>query len=393
MTVDPMKVSDLAADLDVPVSTVLAQCLRFGIDATWVGAELKTTEVAILRAELSSDSEPLDLTEPVPVPSSGDPARTVAVPAVPASRATGLPPTAVGSLPNLIDEVTPPPEPEVRTGFRTGGPLATGPAAYEEIRRVAPRPPVEHKLLDRSARNAVVALLLAAVAFGVSNLVDAPAAVAALWLVTALLLVIALVDSIRGRRHVQTRPDRLRGLWAATISLVLVVAAMVGLGASVLTAVGDAPAADAPARIGDLAAVQTARWGYQRVTRIADNDWKRPARDAGTCWVEDDGDERAADRVELLPGSDAVECSRPHVMEVGPVYAVDRDADSPYPGEEALEASALKRCGALAVEAAEVYGTKVFLQAEYPTQAGWEDADHDVACVFLTSERTGSVLD
>lgn len=396
-----MKVSELAEDLELPASAVLAQCQRFGITATWAGAELNATDVVILRAELASD-DALDLTEPepdvAPVPAAAPavaatpgPEAAPAPPQPPAAAA--LPPTAVGSMPGLIDEVTPEPEAPPADGFR-GGSLPGAPGVTEEARRVAPLPPVDKKPLDRSARNAVLALLLAVAAFAVSNLVDAAAAVVALWAVSGALLVMALVDSIKGRRHVQTHPERLHGLWTATITLVLVVAAMVGLAASILTVIGDDPAADAPAGIGDLASVQTARWGVQRVQLIEGNGWKQPARTEGSCWrLDDEARVRKGERVELPARAESVSCSVQHQLEVGPVFAVDRDADSPYPAVKQIQADATKHCGDLAAGLALQNKSSVSLQVEYPTEAGWDDADHDVACIFVTAERKGSLVD
>ena len=109
-----------------------------------------------------------------------------------------------------------------------------------------------------------------------------------LWLVAAISFVVAVVDGFRGRRRAQVHPERFRGVWLGTLSLVLAIAALVGITASVLAVVGDDPAADAPASLGDLKSVQVARWGYQRVQRYSDNGWKQPAREAGSCWAVDD---------------------------------------------------------------------------------------------------------
>ena len=50
-----MKVSEFADDLELPASVVLEQCARLGLAASWAGAELSTTDMVVLRAELASD--------------------------------------------------------------------------------------------------------------------------------------------------------------------------------------------------------------------------------------------------------------------------------------------------------------------------------------------------
>ncbi|MEZ5183751.1 MAG: hypothetical protein R2702_18025 [Acidimicrobiales bacterium] len=45
-----MKVSELAEELGVPASSVLDQCQRFEIGASWAGAELSGSDLVILRA-------------------------------------------------------------------------------------------------------------------------------------------------------------------------------------------------------------------------------------------------------------------------------------------------------------------------------------------------------
>lgn len=454
-----MKVSDLAAELEVPASAVLDQCQRFGIDASWAGAELTSTDVIVLRAELAS-SGPLDLTgaddgpaepveaaapavvvdgtpppapttpapepdaepepaaratpsaaalaaavasaadEPAPdpaAPSEPTPATDEVADAGPAADAEGaapaLPPTAVGSMPDLIDEVTPEPEmPSSRgPGFQPAG--LAGEVAPGESRTIPPREPPSSKRFDRQARNGLIALVLGALLFAASNYVDSPAAIAALWLLCAVCLVTAIVDAIRGRRHVQTHPERVSGLIVSVLTLVLGIGAVIGLGLAVFTVVGDAPAADAPASVGDLAAVQSARWGYQRLGRIADNGWERPARDAGTCWEEGTGPKRGEERVETDHLLSRVDCEdEGHTVEVVKVYAPDRDADSPYPGAGAFVVSVQTECGKL-LDAANDKGANATLKGEYPTATGWADGDHDVACLLVTANRKGSLTD
>ncbi|MGN6695213.1 MAG: hypothetical protein ACTHN0_13645, partial [Aquihabitans sp.] len=301
-----MKVSELAEELEVPASAVLAQCQRFGIDASWAGAELGGADVVVLRAELASGA-PIDLTpadpvdEPVAVaagsaaagPALDDAAAGAgpnADPAAPASTAP-LPPTAVGSMPELADEITPDPEPEAapaapRLPGGHGGQAGTPTAPTDGVRRVAPRTPPAKRRLDRAARTSVIALVVAAVAFIASNWVELPVFVALLWLVTGLALVVAFVDAFRGRRHATTHPDRVTGVWLASFAMVFAVAGIIGLTISVLAVTADDPA-DAPVDLSDLGAVQVARWGYQRTSLLADNGWRQIARDQGSCWHAD----------------------------------------------------------------------------------------------------------
>lgn len=405
-----MRVSDLAEELDVPASLILDQCQRFGIDASWAGAELSGADLVVLRAELAA-ADAIDLTPadppatdavPAPGPESGDAGDTAEAPpaedpagaALPSAPSEApLPPTAVGSMPELIDEVTPPDVPPPAPGSAEAGPGPSGPGFATAG---APRPGAATKApprqiqvkrrLERSARTCVVAIVVAAIAFAGANFVDLPAVVALLWLIAAIALVVAVVDGLRGRRRIQTHPERVHGLWVATIGVVVAIAGLIGLTASVTGAVGDDPAADAPLGVGDLQSVQVARWGYQRVQRIQDNGWKQPAREEGSCWESDTSEERDEDRVEVPSNDDLTKCDRPHTLEVAKVFAYNRDADAPYPTDEQFLAAAADRCGGLA-ERATREDPDAQLKIEYPTEVGWGDGDHDVACVLLTSER------
>jgi hypothetical protein len=411
-----MKVADLAAELDVPASTILDQCQRFGIDATWAGAELSGSDVVVLRAELAT-ADPIDLTPADGEAAEGDAADAAdavgaagatvgAAAAGPGAASAGaadapaaVPPTAVGSMPELIDEVTPDADPADATaapapddpappgrspGFALPGAPGVSPTAAQPV---APhRPPVKPRI-ERGARNAVAALVVAVVAFVASNFTEIAAVVALLWLVTALSLCIAVVDGIRGRRRVQTHPERLKGLWMATISVILAIAALIGLTASVVAAVGDDPASDAPLSIGDLQSVQVARWGYERVHRYADNGWKQPAREQGSCWEADPGHERDEQRVEYADSPNITKCNRPHNLEVAKVFPYNTDADAPYPAStDAFVKAAADHCSSISDPLIDK-GVKVQLRVEYPTEVGWSDGDHDVACVLITPVR------
>ena len=431
---DVMKVSDLAAELEVPSSTVLDQCQRFGISATWAGAELTGADVVVLRSELAG-GEPIDLTpadpspaalpasepatesapvadgdadpvtepevEPVPAIEPGpaiepEPAATAPSPrAQPAPAGGALPPTAVGSLPHLIDEVTPEVEeepPSRAPGFLLAGGGDGDSVDREATRRIPPREPPATRRLDRAARNSLLALLIAAIAFAASNFVDLAAAIAVVWLICAAALVGAIVNGIRGRRHVQVHPERVTGLWLSMISLVLAIGGVIGLALSVGAVVGDSPADDAPMGIGELSSVQEARWGYQRVTRIANSGWRSPARDEGSCWdtgrreLRKDVDQR----VEIEFATDNVNCDANHTMEAAIVFAVNRNADEPYPGMSGIVEAAQKVCGPT-VAKHEADGVTVELKAEYPTEQGWGDGDRDVVCMLVTPTRDGAL--
>ncbi len=79
-------------------------------------------------------------------------------------------------------------------------------------------------------------------------------------------------------------------------------------------------------------------------------------------------------------------CTSRHDSEVLAVFAVDRDADSPYPGTDALEEVGRRRCRPI-VDGLEPVVEDLQVAYEIPTEAGWADADHDVACVaIITSD-------
>lgn len=215
-------------------------------------------------------------------------------------------------------------------------------------------------------------------------------AIAGLWLLTLVALVVALWDGNQGRRSVSTHPERRRGLWLSVSVMVLAAAGLVGLGLVVATVVGDDPPDEAPLGIGGLAPVDEARWGYQRLARIADNGWRRPAKDAGTCWTVDRDVTRPEGRVEV--GTRSITCDGDHTVEIVRVFAYDRDADAPFPGEERLTVEAMARCRAI-VEGLPAEAPAVQLQIEHPTADGWSRGDHDVACALVGPERSGSLVD
>jgi len=138
--------------------------------------------------------------------------------------------------------------------------------------------------------------------------------------------------------------------------------------------------------------VQIARWGYQRTARLADDGWHQPARADGTCWNNGSGPDRGEDREELDQYGRQTPCKNKHQVEVVSVFAVDRDADSPYPGAEGIVVAAQRECGDAFAAAKEEVPTAE-LKVEYPTETGWDDADHDVACLIVTPTRTGALAE
>jgi len=412
-----MKVSDLAEELEVPPSAVLAQCQRFGIDASWAGAELSGADVVVLRAELAND-EAIDLTPTDPpleaapgtVPASaavgagaagasadagaGPPSSD---PAVPASGGSDpLPPTAVGSMPDLIEEVTPEPEAEgfdrstLAPGFgRPGAAAAAGQTNHEQAAKRQQAPPAPPRF-DRTIRSGIFALVVAVAAYVGSNFVDLPVFVAVLWLIAAIALIISVVDSVRGRHNATTHPDRYRGAWVATLTLVLAVAGIIGITASVIAVTTDDPD-DAPVGLADLQSVQVARWGYQRATRLADNGWHQPTREVGTCWSANARrDPRDVQRVEEADVNVSDVCNVQHTLEVIDAFAYNREADSPYPGPDSFLFAGQEACGK-AFEAIKEKEPQAELRIEYPDGSGWGEGDHDVTCVVLTPPRQGKL--
>lgn len=85
-------------------------------------------------------------------------------------------------------------------------------------------------------------------------------------------------------------------------------------------------------------------------------------------------------------GGPQVSCDSPHGYEVLGVFAVNRDADAPYPGKAELTAIAVARCEPK-VSRIDNRPADFKVVVEYPTESGWVDGDHDVACVAV-AERT-----
>ncbi|MGN6693056.1 MAG: hypothetical protein ACTHN0_02670, partial [Aquihabitans sp.] len=101
--------------------------------------------------------------------------------------------------------------------------------------------------------------------------------------------------------------------------------------------------------------------------------------------------DRAEARVEATKLNISDECGTAHTMEVVKVFAFDRDADTPYPGADQILLAAQKQCAGV-FEKIQAKVPDATTDVEYPTEVGWHDADHDVACTVSTPEdRTGKL--
>lgn len=422
-----MDVAELAADLEVPPSTVLEACSALGIEGAWAGAPVSAVDEVRLRARLASGgggssagagevdvparaAEAPEPAEPGLEPDHGVgtapverelESELVGVTATGAAAGSGsagtpppaapdLPPTAVGSRPDLVeqfsaDEAARQKEEALAGLGRTrpaAKPQADGPptTAEAEIARKL-RTPADRRL-DPGIRPAVISLVIAAAAFTGGDVLDDPALILPCWLAGGVFLIIALIASNRARYRITTHPERRSGLPIALAALVIAVLGLAAFGTAMWTVLRAEPAADAPLSLGDVSSVNHMRWGFQRLRIIEDTGWKRPAKDAGTCWKEPDLGQtkpRRAHRVEV--GGKRVSCQKVHLFEVVQVVSVNHDADAPFPGEAALEAVGAARCRE-ALAALPKGASVVF---EYPDEQGWDGADHDVACVVQSN--------
>lgn len=374
-------VAELAGVLGLPPSAVIDQGQRLGIAATWAGAELSEDDAARLRAELATVAAPVE----------GDAAAGPGGDAGPGPGA--LPPTAVGSRPDLIDEVSatePEAEDDDLPGARPGFAGSTLGGTAERPNAAAAPEGAGRRHLDRGTRHGAIWLVVALVAFGLSLTVRSPWMVAALWTGGTVALGFTFLDANRGRRQASLHPERIGGLGASVAILVVATAMSVALVAALVAVVRPDPAADVPV-VGELESVQAARWGFHRVALVSGHGWNAPAKPEGTCWRErtDGSDEPRVDgRVEV--GAIEVGCNRRHRVEVLSVFSLDKDVDAPYPGLEGFVAAAGDRC-ATAIAAIDRAGDGSLL-VEYPTEAGWADADHDVVCAVRFAEPREGTL-
>ena len=346
----------------------LQECARLSIDASWAGAELQTVDVVVLRAELGAH--------------------------VPEARS--LPPTAVGSIPQLAEQLSAPAPGAARiAGSSENAAAATAAAAEAEEKRTVGRRDLDgtHKRrFVRSMRHGLMTLALGIIAFAVADLLHLAAVIALLWVVAAVCFVLAMIAGNRALANISKHPSRALGVPAAAVVLLLGGLGLAGIGLSVWTVARTAPAKDAPIGIGKLNATNELRWGYQRLNLVAKTSWEEPGRDLHSCWRFEGRatDRKRPERAEI--GGTSATCSQPHRGEVVVAYEVDHDADSPYPGARVLRAGAVRRCAPQLVKINRAGGltgaAAGSLRVEIPTEQGWIDADHDVVCLAITATRS-----
>ncbi len=143
-------------------------------------------------------------------------------------------------------------------------------AAERSSGRIATTP--HARRLDAAIRPGAIALVLAGGgAGGPANALEEPFLIALLWVFGGAALVIAILSGNRARYRITTHPEQRRGLVPAVVILVAGILGLAGLVAAIVVTVRDTPAADAPLGIGDLNAVDQARWGYRRLTNVAEH--------------------------------------------------------------------------------------------------------------------------
>ena len=369
---DRQTVSELADELGLPTSEVLEECHRIGVEAAWAGAPLEPAAAGLLRQRLG---RPGQGRPPLPDRSS----RT--------ARPSGLPPTAVGSLPSVAEDLA--------ARGHEPGPLSHAEEVDRTETEVSRRSLAgAGRHLDPGARSAIVAAVI-----GIVLLVAAPSsphviATAVVWVVAFVAGMFAFFGGNRSRYRITTHPEKLHGLTVAIAAMVAGALLVAGVGFGAWVVVRSAPASAAPDAIGGRDDVGELRWAFHRVTRIAGDGWHRPAKDVGSCWMaaEPEEEPRDAERVETTyrdrsckADHDVPRCFARQVRRLTP------DADAPYPGPDALEAEGRARCEPV-VEALPSRPDGMTLDIEYPTRDGWADADHDVACVARITRR-GSLAD
>lgn len=405
-----LTVSELAHELHLPASVLLEECHRLGIDAGWAGGTLTAQQAGQLRDRLgpteggdgplkrrgvappipsdrSSGSVPVVPGSPPPAaPTPGPPSFSAApsvpsVPSVPSGsgRAGGLPPTAVGSIPSMA-------RPPGGSGHEPG-PLNhaenAGPEAVEVSNRSLAS---QGRRFDGTARTAAIAGILGVVLLLVAPSSPHVVATVAAWVGALVAGLVALFAGNRSRYKISTHPERLRGLPVAISAIVVGVLVLVTVGTGVWVVVRGAPTSSGPSVIADRSDVAELRWTYQRVRRIAGNGWNRPTKEPETCWdmPRKDDEPRTEERVEVT--YESVSCRGEHDAEVLGVFALLPRADVTYPGEDELVDYGQERCAPV-LEALPGGGDGIAIIIEFPTKAGWEDADHDVACVAMASRR------
>ena len=401
-----MKVNELAKELELPTSVVLEQCLRLGIDATWAGSELSATELVVLRAELANEEQAavadkapaaeVAAEPPVePSPDAGDGPVEPELESVGAGVVTGaaaassgaVPPTAVGSLPDMTDELMDAAKHGAADPMDrrfAGSVNANRPPSVATDRGKGGLPNGGKRRYDAALRPGIIAVVLA-IAFVVgANSLDEPALIVLLWIGALVGVIIGLISGNKARYRITTHPEQRRGLPLAIVLMVVSVLGIIGLGAAAFSVVRSPTADDAPLGLGTYNSITQTRWGYLRVTNIADTSWERPAKDAGTCWAltSTKDEPRRAERVEF--GGAQVDCDSPHAFQVLATHSVNNDADAAYPGAASLKKTALIRCQP-EIDKLKRPPAGMRVVVEYPTSDGWNDGDHDVSCVAFVS--------
>lgn len=372
----PMKVNELAEELDQPASAVLEQCQRFGIDATWAGADLDRADVVVLRAELAAEE-----------PAVEDPT---------ADDAAILP---VG------EDADPDAKKTSDGGFSFAGFAASGggSAAAEPERTNDEAPPTKarKRRFDPGLRPSAITLGVSALLFvGANRWLHNPWPIAALCLAATVALLFGTLRAGQARYRASIHPERVAGTVIATVLVGLGLVAIVVVGLVAWTIVRDEPADDAPLALGRPAAVTQLRWGWGRLTLTAGNSWDPVAKDPGSCWSDPTDPTvkakapRRKDRVEL--GQNSVSCFRPHTFEVIDRWSVDHVRDSPYPEVAAFQVLASARCGPELDRLNQAPGEApagATLGIEYPNAEAWARGDHDLTCVAQTASRTTRLTD
>lgn len=405
-----LTVSDLAHELKLPASVLLEECHRLGIEAGWAGGILTQREAELLRDRLGpAEGANGPLRRPTASPTTRLPRRAPAGSAGPVAPATSTPPAApapdVPSAPSVPSVPSVPPTsgpgaalPPTAVGSMPGmahggpsghepGPLSHVDRGGRETTEVSNRSLASQgRRFDGTARTAAVAGIVGVVLVAAAPSSPHVLVTVAAWLGAIVAGATALVAGNRSRYKITTHPERLRGMAVAIASMVVGIVVLVGLGLGIWAVVRGAPASEGPAAVTDRTDVAELRWTYQRVSRIAGNGWNRPVKDAGTCWVMPRGDDepRTDERVELT--FESVSCRAAHDGEVLGVFALLPEADVPYPGSDELNAYGRERCASV-IDGLPDGGEGVTIVIEYPTEAGWDDADHDVACVAMASRR------
>ena len=401
-----MKVNELAKELELPTSVVLEQCLRLGIDASWAGSELSSTELVVLRAELASDEQvaaaavgaPVSPAaevdddgaaiagsehEPVPEPDLEPELETVGAVA---TTGGAVPPTAVGSMPEMADELMDGAKHGAADPMDrrfAGGVTADRPPSVATDRGKTGPPASGKRRFDAALRPGIIAVVAAALLVVGANSVNQPALIALAWIGALVGVIVGLISGNKARYRITTHPEQRRGLALAIVLMVVSVLGLVGLGAAVFGTVKSATADDAPFGLGKYNSINQARWGYLRVTNIADTGWERPAKDAGTCWeLTANKEPRRAERVEV--GGTQVDCDSDHAYQVIATHSVNHDADAEYPGVASLTKTALALCRP-EIDKLKRPPAGMRIVVEYPTADGWNAGDHDVSCVAVAN--------